>query len=324
MSRTEQVLQTLRRARRGLLAFDEQLVTLRRPGSFPSIITSAELRRAFHETCLAATGLSPWIGGICLFEEALRQRATSGTTLPALITERHMTVGVRVDTGSVPFAAGDSVTDGIDGLAVRLSRTAAYGAQFATWHMALRSNAQISRCEPAFVEDCDRAAMFVTAAQQADLLPLLAVDAGSDDDGNARAAECREHFFHRLISVLKRRIPGLSPIAVQVRLRPAAGESGRARRVALLQTIRAELPGSVAILFLGIDDADQFLQAMSAFGDAANLPWPVRYSLGAGTQTRLLASWQDTPENQEPVERLLLEQVRASSAALTEYQPRAL
>ncbi|WP_242187087.1 class I fructose-bisphosphate aldolase [Sphingomonas sp. CARO-RG-8B-R24-01] len=317
MSRTEQVLQTFRQSRRGLLAFDEQLVTLRRPGSLPSIITSAELRRTFHETCIAATGLSPWIGGICVFEETLRQHTASGNTLPALITERHMTVGVRMDTGSVPFAAGYLVTDGIDDLAIRLNRTAAYGAQFATWHMALRSNAQISGCEPAFAEDCDRAATFVTAAQQADLLPLLAVDAGPHGEASARAADCHQHFFRRLISVLKRRFARLPPIAIQVRLRPAVGGNGGARRVALLQTIRAELPESIAILFLGVDDADQFVQAMSAFGEAADLPWPVRYALGPSTQTRLLASWQDTSADQKTLERLLLEQVRASSGALT-------
>ena len=317
MSRTEQVLQTFRRTRRGLLAFDEQLVALRRPGSLPSIITSAELRRAFHETCIAATGLSPWIGGICLFEETLLQRATSGDTLPALITGRDMTVGVRIDTGSVPFATGCLVTDGIDGLAIRLNRTAAHGAQFAIWHMALRSDAQISGCEAAFAEDCDRAATFVVAAQQADLLPLLAVDAGPEGDASAHAADFYQHFFRRLMSVLKRRIPRLAPFAVQVRLRPV-GANGGARRAALLHAIRAELPESIAILFLGIDDADQFVQAMSAFGDAADLPWPVRYALGPGAQTRLLASWQDARADQKAVERLLLEQVRASSAVLTE------
>ena len=318
MSRTERVLKALHQSGRGLLAFDEQLVALRRPGSRPSIVTSAELRRAFHETCIATTGLSPWIGGICLFEETLRQRAASGATLPMLIAERDITVGVRIDTGSIPFAAGGEVTDGIDDLAIRLDRIAAYGAQVAKWHMALRSDAQIDECESAFAEDCNRAAVFVTAAQQADLVPLLTVDAGPDGDAGWHPPERYGRFFRQLMSVLNRRYATLAPITVQVTLRPAVDANGRAQCAALLQAIRTELSDSVAILFLGVDDADQLVQAMAAFGGVTDLPWPIRYSLGRVTQTRLLASWHDARRDRRAVERILLQQVRASSAALVE------
>jgi fructose-bisphosphate aldolase class I len=315
MARTEQVLRTLCESRRGLVAFDEQLVTLRWPAGMPSIATSSELRRTFHESCIAATGLSTWISGICLFEETLRQRVASGATLAAMIAEKGMIVGVRSDTGTAPFARA-SITDGVDHLTARLERIAGYGAQLAKWHIALRSDPQISRYEEAFAEDCTRAATFVSLAQQADLLPLLAIEVRSDNEAASPVAPSYRRFFRQLISTLNCRELRHLPLAVLVRPVRTAGTSDRASRIALLQAVRAELPSSVAILFLGIDDADQLDEAITAVGSAADLPWPVRFAMGPDTQTRLLACWRDTRADEGTVNQLLLTQVRACAASL--------
>ena len=67
-------------------------------------------------------------------EERTIQRA-DGRPLPELAAHRGIVSGIKVDTGKVALThePGDEITQGLDGLAKRLSAYKEQGARFAKW-----------------------------------------------------------------------------------------------------------------------------------------------------------------------------------------------
>lgn len=310
MSRSEETLQVLRDGCRGLLALDERLVIVNRPGSIPPVLTTTGLRRAFHEACAAAPGLSRWIAAISLFEESLRQRTSCGAMLPALIERHGMMPGVRIDAGAIRFDENDSVTDGLDGLEVRLAASVARGARFGAWHMALRPDEAIAGCRAAVAEDCNRLTAFVRACGQADCLPLLTFSRRGDALETRLLRSYRE-FFRQVTSALH--LGGSLPSSVAVRVRGTSDADNRR----ILQDLRDACSSPVGILFLTLDDDSEFEGEFTTNGAAHAYPSPLRFALGERTQMRLLGMWSDLPGHRRDLELRLVRDARASSAALS-------
>ena len=79
------------------------------------------------------------VSGVILFDETIRQKAKDGTPLVKLIEEAGAIPGIKVDAGAkpLPFCPGETVTEGLDGLAGRLKGYYALGARFAKWRAVI-------------------------------------------------------------------------------------------------------------------------------------------------------------------------------------------
>ena len=84
-------------------------------------------------------GAADHISGVILFDETVRQSASSGTPLPKILEAQGIIPGIKVDKGTTPLAKapGELVTDGLDGLRARLVEYRELGARFAKWRAVI-------------------------------------------------------------------------------------------------------------------------------------------------------------------------------------------
>ena len=73
------------------------------------------------------------ISGCIMFDETIRQKTKEGKPFVKVLEEQGVIPGIKVDKGAkaLPFAAGEKVTEGLDGLRDRLAEYSKLGAEFA-------------------------------------------------------------------------------------------------------------------------------------------------------------------------------------------------
>ena len=83
------------------------------------------------------------ISGVILFDETLRQKSSSGITIPELISKSGVLPGIKVDKGAKPLAGSknEKITEGLDGLKARMEEYHKLGARFAKWRAVLSISA---------------------------------------------------------------------------------------------------------------------------------------------------------------------------------------
>src|SRR5262245_6466799 len=132
----EEVAEAMVAPGKGILAADESSGTIKK--RFDSIATeSTEAnRRDYREMMFRATdAMRDCISGVILYDETIRQKAKDGTSMPKLIAAAGSLPGIKVDKGTkpLPLSPGNTITEGLDGLAERIKEYVGLGAKFAKW-----------------------------------------------------------------------------------------------------------------------------------------------------------------------------------------------
>ncbi|CAG1770595.1 partial fructose-bisphosphate aldolase, class I, partial [uncultured bacterium] len=120
---------------KGILAADESAPTIAKRFKAVNLESTEENRRAYRSMLLETPNLGDYISGVILFEESLTHTTADGIPLPQLAEQQGIVSGIKVDKGFLPLAgaAGDNITQGLDGLADRLAIYKQQGARFAKW-----------------------------------------------------------------------------------------------------------------------------------------------------------------------------------------------
>ena len=124
---------------KGILAADESTGTIKKCLDAIKLESTEEHRRLYRELLFTAPGAAEWISGVILYDETIRQKTKDGTPFPEYLTKRGMLPGIKVDTGAKPLAgfAGETITEGLDGLRERLGEYRNLGARFAKWRAVI-------------------------------------------------------------------------------------------------------------------------------------------------------------------------------------------
>ena len=141
---------------KGILAADESSGTIEKRFKALNVPSTAETRRDYRELLFSTPGLGAFISGVILFEETLGQKSAAGVPLPQLLTAHGIVPGIKVDKGTVPLPGfpEEKVTQGLDGLAERLSQYKQLGARFAKWRAIISHR----RGHPDAAGDCSQCA----------------------------------------------------------------------------------------------------------------------------------------------------------------------
>src|SRR4029078_11109036 len=131
----ETVAQALVAPGKGSLAADERDGTIKRRFDSIDVESTEESRRAYRDMLFTTPGAEEHISGVILFDETLRQSSADGTPFPALLENKGVIPGIKVDKGAKPLALaeGETVTEGLDGLRERLNEDYELGARFTKW-----------------------------------------------------------------------------------------------------------------------------------------------------------------------------------------------
>ena len=171
------LIETARRlvaCRKGILALDESPATMDRRLGAVGIAPTAATRRAWRDLVITTGDLHENISGVILADETIDQSADDGTPLIAVLNDRNILPGIKVDTGAWPLAlhGGETVTEGLDGLRDRLHRFAMLGARFAKWRAVFAMGPGLPSVA-AIDANAHALARFAALAQGCGLVPIV-------------------------------------------------------------------------------------------------------------------------------------------------------
>ena len=152
---------------KGILAADESTGTMTKRLEAVNVKSNEENRLNFRKTLFTSESMKKCIGGVILYDETIRQSASS-ITIPELISQSGTVVGIKVDTGAKPLAGSpnEKITEGLDGLRERLKEYYKLGARFTKWRgvysisdefpskLSIHSNAHTLARYAALVQEC--------------------------------------------------------------------------------------------------------------------------------------------------------------------------
>ena len=120
---------------KGILAADESTGTMTKRLDAVNVKSTPENRLLFRETLFSSEGMKKFIGGVILYDETIKQTASSKKTIPELISSSGAVPGIKVDTGAKVLAGSpdEKITEGLDGLRERLKEYYKLGARFTKW-----------------------------------------------------------------------------------------------------------------------------------------------------------------------------------------------
>ncbi len=286
--------------RRGILAADESIATMSIRLEQAGVTTSEENRRAYREMLVRTPDLHEGVSGVILCDETLRQSLADGRTFPRALYDMGMLPGIKVDTGARPLAGapGETVTEGLDGLAARLSEYAELGARFAKWRAVITiGNGTPSRW--ALQANVHALARYARACHNAGIVPIVEPEVLMD------GAHSQEHCAAATATVLTMLTQALADAEVDPAgtvLKPnmvvpgaASGQRCTPTDVArvTVDTLRATVSDEIAgIAFLSGGQDPDIATANLAAMQTLDTPWPLTFSFGRALVSPALLAWR--------------------------------
>ena len=174
MSEIENIAKQMVAKGKGILAADESTGTMTKRLSSVKVESTAENRLKFRETLFSSEGMKNYIGGVILNDETIKQKASSGKTIPDLIKSFGSIPGIKVDTGAKKLAGSpeEKVTEGLDGLRERLAEYYNLGARFTKWR-AVYNISEIYPSELAIKSNAHALARYAALVQEAKMVPII-------------------------------------------------------------------------------------------------------------------------------------------------------
>jgi fructose-bisphosphate aldolase class I len=277
-----------------------------------------------------AKAMGEHISGVILYDETLRQKSADGTPFPVLLQRQGVIPGIKVDAGAKDMALcpGETVTEGLDGLAKRCAEYVQLGAKFAKWRAVITIGAQIPS-EACIEANAHALARYGAICQQAGLVPIIEPEVLMDGTHDIDRCEAvTEATLRAVFAALANQGVKLEEMV----LKPSMVISGKdcpkqasvsevaARTLAvLMRTVPAAVPG-IAFLSGGQSDelASAHLDAMNRLGGG---PWALTFSYGRALQQPSLKAWKGAPANVPAAQAALLHRARMNGmAALGQYQ----
>jgi len=174
MSDIENIAKQIVAKGKGILAADESTGTMTKRLSSVNVESTLENRLKFRETLFSADGMKNFIGGVILYDETIKQKTSSGKTIPDLIKSLGSIPGIKVDTGAKKLAGSpdEKVTEGLDGLRERLTEYYKLGARFTKWR-AVYNISNIHPSELAVKSNAHALARYAALVQEAKMVPVV-------------------------------------------------------------------------------------------------------------------------------------------------------
>lgn len=310
---------------KGILAADESTGTIEKRLKAVNVASTEEARRDYRELLFSTPGLGGFISGVILFEETLKQKSAAGAPLTELLKTQGIVPGIKVDKGTVllPYFPGETVTQGLDGLAQRLSEYKQLGARFAKWRAVINIGAAIPT-PPAIAANAHALARYAAICQEQELVPIVEPEVLMDGDHTlATSARVTEEVLHAVFHALH-----LQRVALEYMiLKPNMVEPGRtcperatpqqvaqATLICLRRTVPAAVSG-INFLSGGQSEATATanLQALNAI--AEKQPWALSFSYGRALQASVLQAWRGEAANKSIAQQGLYKRARLNSAA---------
>ena len=310
---------------KGILAIDESSGTIKKRFDLIGVESNEENRRAYRDLLITPDGLAQYISGMILYDETIRQATKTGVPFAEAMKKSGILVGIKVDTGAKTLAgaAGEQVTEGLDGLRERLAEYKKLGAVFAKWRAVITIGKDMPSqyCMDANVHALAR---YAALCQEAGIVPIVEPEVLMDGGHTLeRCFDVTENTLHALFNELHAQRVRFEHLILKASMvisgKDCAQQAGvqqvaEATVQCLKRTVPAAVPG---IVFLSGGQSDELatahLNAMNA-GKAA-LPWPLSFSYGRALQAPALKAWKGQPGSVPAAQKALYHRAKMNSEA---------
>lgn len=310
---------------KGILAMDESNGTCNKRFEKLGIAPTEENRRAYRELILTTPNLNNFISGAILFDETIKQSSSSGESFVSVMQRLGMIPGIKVDGGAKPFEGhpDELLTDGLEGLANRVSGYYSLGARFAKWRAVITIGADIPSA--ACIEaNANSLARYAAICQANGLVPIVEPEVLIDGDHTldrcqeVTAATLKEVFIQLAIQGVELDQMILKPSMVIAGLSATLQTPVNEVATATINTLMQEVPSTVAgIAFLSggqsNEQASAHLNAMNVMFPQA--PWAVTFSYARAIQQSALDKWCGDSANVAAAQKILAHRAACNSAA---------
>jgi fructose-bisphosphate aldolase class I len=310
---------------RGLLAADESTGTIKRRFDAIGVESTVDNRRDYRELLFRATdGMRPYISGVILFDETLRQSARDGTPLVKIIEQAGALPGIKVDLGAKAMAGfpDEVLTEGLDGLRERLVEYRGLGAKFAKWRAVITIGDGI----PTF--GCIKAnahalARYAALCQEQSIVPIVEPEVLMEGDHDiGRCAAVTEWVLKTVFAELYEARVALEGMVLKPNMvipgKKAAKQASVAQVAeATIRVLKACVPVAVpGIAFLSGGQSDEEATAhLDAMNKIGGLPWPLSFSFGRALQAAPQSAWRGKSDNVAAAQRAFVHRARMNSLA---------
>jgi fructose-bisphosphate aldolase class I len=316
---------------KGILAADESTGTIEKRFKSIGVDNAEENRRAYRDLLFTTKGLGECISGVILYDETLRQKSADGTPFPALLAKIGILPGIKVDAGAKDMALcpGETVTEGLDGLARRCAEYVKLGAKFAKWRAVITIGNAAMPSAACITANAHALARYAAICQASGLVPIVEPEVLMDGAHTIeRCEEVTEWTLREVFAALADQRVVLEHMV----LKPSMVISGKecaqqagVQEVAArtLQTLKRTVPAAVpGIAFLSGGQSDELatahLDAMNKLGGA---PWALTFSYGRALQHAALTAWKGQTANVASAQRALHHRAHMNGrAALGQYR----
>jgi fructose-bisphosphate aldolase class I len=311
---------------KGILAADESTGTIKKRFDDIGLESTEDNRRAYRDMLFTTPGVEEFISGVILYDETIRQSGHDGTPFPELLASKGIIPGIKVDEGAQPLAlaAGETVTEGLDGLRARLEEYYKLGARFAKWR-GVYSITDSLPSDNAIWTNAHALARYAALCQEAGIVPIVEPEVLQD---GTHSIERSYHVTSRVIDALYTELfdqrvdlfgtllkPNMVLSGYEASNRAGVDEVAEHSLKAYYKHVPAAVPG---IVFLSggqsDEDATAHLNAMNAKGPH---PWKLSFSYGRALQAPAIKAWGGKPENVEAGQRAYYHRAKMNSAAQT-------
>jgi fructose-bisphosphate aldolase class I len=309
---------------KGILAADESTGTIEKRFKSIGVESSEENRRAYRNLLFTTEGVEEFISGVILYDETIRQSADDGTPFPQLLAERGIIPGIKVDKGAKPLAnaAGETITEGLDGLRGRLEEYRELGARFTKWRAVISIGAGIPS-EYCLWTNAHALARFAALSEEAGLVPIVEPEVLMDGDHTIeRSFDVTSRTLHAVFTELRDQRVHFE----QMLLKPNMVLSGyecaeqASHDEVAEQTLRCfyrHVPAAVpGIVFLSGGQSDEDATAnLNAINARGPHPWELSFSYGRALQAPALKAWGGEPANVEAGQKAFYRRAKFNGAA---------
>lgn len=310
---------------KGILAADESTGTIQKRFDAIGVQNTEDNRRDYRELMFRTTpAMRDYISGVILFDETIRQKAKDGTPLVDLITAAGSIPGIKVDAGAKPlaFCPGETITEGLDGLAGRMKEYYKLGARFAKWRGVIDIAADIPSYT-AIRANAHALARYAAICQENQIVPIVEPEVLMDGDHDiARCEMVTEWVLKTVFEELyyqRVRLEGmvLKPNMIVPGKKSAKKASVEEVAEKTVRVLKNCVPSSVpGIAFLSGGQSDEEATAhLDAMVKLGGLPWKLTYSYGRALQAAPQKAWSGKAENVGAAQAAFTHRARMNSLA---------
>ena len=331
MSEIENIAKQIVAKGKGILAADESTGTMTKRLDGVNVKSTLENRLKFRETLFSAEGMKNYIGGVILYDETIKQKTSSGKTIPELIKSLNSIPGIKVDTGAKVLAGSpeEKITEGLDGLRDRLVEYYKLGARFTKW----RAVYNISEKYPsklAIKSNAHALARYASLVQEAKMVPIVEPEVLMDGDHNInKCYEITANVLRECYKELKLNNVNLSGTILKPNMilpgnkskeKSNTSEIAKMTVKCLKENVPTEVPG-IAFLSGGQTEieASQNLNEINKINDTNFI---MSFSYGRAIQQSALKNWGKNTKDTSNTQKIFNHRSKMNSlSTLAKWSP---